>query len=218
ETRQAVTGAMHSDEKRKLIVVADTHNGVYCVSDKGTLRWSRVGQGRNLAGVGTNAFGDVVVTNTEGQTMVYHIESGKTLDSFTLPEFHASVPTIGGTCFYGATLGRVVYCYDYVKHQMNWTFEANGRMYSAPALDQSSVIVGDNNGRVYFLDRATGQNQVLGIFPERVTNPILLTPQNILISTFANELYMMRNAAGAVPPAAHEPNHPATDHDSIHRA
>jgi len=216
ETKWAVVGAMLVDEKRELIVVADTGNTIYCTTLSGDVHWVRACGGVNVAGVGTNEFGDAVIINNEGVTMVLHVETGKTLDSFTLPEFHAAPPTVKGRHFYGSTLGRQVYRYDYVNHTMDWSFEADGRIYSAPTLAETTLVVGDNNGRVYTLEQATGEQQALAIMPERVTNPVLITPTGMLISTFANDLYMLKRGAGAVQRAEHGLSHQATNHDSKH--
>lgn len=216
ETAQAVVGAMLVDEKRELVVVADSANTVYCVTLQGEVKWVRAGEGTNLAGVGVNEFGDAAVINSSGVTMVFHIDTGKTLDSFTLPEFHAMPPAVKGRYFYGATLGRQLYRYDYIAHKLDWSFEADGRMYSAPTLFDEALIVGDNNGRVYVVDELSGNLRAQAVMPERVTNPILVTPSGILISTFANDLYMLKRAAGEVPREAHELTHQATNHDSTH--
>lgn len=217
DTKQAVVGAMVIDEKRGLVVVADTANTIYCVTLQGHVKWVRDCEGTNMSGVGTNEFGDVVVMNSQGVTMVLHVETGKTVDSFTLPEFHAAPPLLKGRFFYGATLGRCVYRYNYFEHTTDWLYETDGRMYSAPVMVGTSLMVGDNNGRVYMLDEKTGKLLAQAVTPERVTNPIVITPTCILISTFVNDLYMLKREVSEVLPAVHGPNHQATNLDSTHR-
>ncbi len=93
---------------------------------------------------------------------------------------------------YFSSLDKNIYCIDLKNKELIWQFSTKGRVFASPVVHNNVVYVGSNDARVYALHAETGRE--LGFYQttERITSPVtLLDTGELLVSTFANELYLL---------------------------
>jgi orotate phosphoribosyltransferase/outer membrane protein assembly factor BamB len=209
---------IYIDTLKKRVFFADTRNTVHAYTIDGTLLWSQELKPERCIGVALNEYGELVSLTSTGTLTVFNNDTGKIKDTHALPAFHYSMPIFKGDLLYAATLDREVYCYNYITKKTEWSYETKGRMYSAPTLYKKYLLVGDNFGQLHVIDRQSGKKVLDYIVSERITNPVIVTDTKIILSTFANELYVFQNILNEQLPKEHAHSHQNADHDSSNRA
>ena len=53
-------------------------------------------------------------------------------------------------------LGNRLFSVDVQRHEVRWVFEAGGAIRSSPAVADTTIYVGSEDGRLYALDVSTG--------------------------------------------------------------
>ncbi|MEL6804668.1 MAG: PQQ-binding-like beta-propeller repeat protein, partial [Bacteroidota bacterium] len=172
------------DTHTDTIFVTDKNNHIYCLDGSGTIRWHKLLSGKNTTGLVRNGTETLLAIATDGTTQELQISNGTPLDTFELPDFQADIPILSGGILYGTSLSREIYAYDIASKTYKWRLGTSSRMYSRPTVCTGKVFVGDNDGVVRILDCITGTELRRLQFPERITNPVLVTDAYIIVETF----------------------------------
>lgn len=183
-----------TDELHGIFYCSDATGMLYALTQAGELVWKTQLSIKGRICLTFNEYGDIVAIAQEGgDTIVLNRKSGSVRDTLVLPAFHQAPPVCKGNLFFGATLDREIYCFNYSTKEMVWSYETTGRMYSSPVLYGDHLYVGDNNGIMHVLQQGSGVKIAEFVVSERIVNPILITRGNIIISTFGDEIYALEH-------------------------
>ena len=95
---------------------------------------------------------------------------------------------------YISSLDKNVYKYDIVNKKKIWTCRLGGRIFSTPVLKEDFIYGGCNDGKIYKIDKNTGEKCGYIQFTERVLNNIIFDAKNerrVFVPTQANEIYCL---------------------------
>lgn len=131
-----------------------------------------------------------------GVVHVVRISDGKPLAKFDVDGGVYGTPLLAGHLLYVPTLGKKFYAFDLKRHLPLWTFNARSRVFSTPVLIDGEIVFGANDGRLYFLDTATGRHTAMFQTTERIVNAVAhdASKRRIYLSTQANEIYCIERA------------------------
>lgn len=102
-----------------------------------------------------------------------------------------SSPAIDGDHLYVGS-GKNLLAIDLKSHERHWVFQTQGQVMSSPALSDTAVYVGSDDGRLYAIDIATGQE--LWNFPtgDRITSSPAYANGTVYVGSYDGKLYAIR--------------------------
>lgn len=138
----------------------------------------------------------VIFGSMDGGLYALRAKDGRLYHRFDARFGFYSTPVIAESCVIIGSLDKLVYCFDLSMKSKKWVFETGGRIFSSPVADGESVFIGANDGRLYEIDRASGQATAIVQLTERIVNRIQIsrTPDGcriLYIPTHGCELYKL---------------------------
>ena len=188
---------------------SEKNNLLFCGSNDGILRIYDGKTGEKLKE--HNIGSDIKMTFTENQSsskisfgafdgLVYIINT-KTLEiedkAETLEAIYSNQnweAENNNEYLYISSLDKNVYKYDIVNKKKIWTCRLGGRIFSTPVLKEDFIYGGCNDGKIYKIDKNTGEKCGYIQFTERVLNNIIFDAKNerrVFVPTQANEIYCL---------------------------
>lgn len=184
------TGVLLAQDR---LIISDQGGTLYVIGPHGILHTRKNNIGPIIGGLVSNDGASSIFWATMAGEM--YRASSETLKPTLLFSADAGIygtPAIHKNRLIAASLDKNVYCVDADKGTLIWRFETTGRIFASPVIHQGLIYIGSNDGRMYVIEEQTGKE--MGVFQttERITSPVIVDhQQKLLVTTFANELYLL---------------------------
>lgn len=101
------------------------------------------------------------------------------------------IPKIDESKVYVTSFDKFVYCLEVKTGKLVWKDQTSGRIFSSAEIFDKLVIFGNNEGKVYFYDKYTGEKLGVQVVSERVTNKVALDSkgESLYVLDYVNNLY-----------------------------
>lgn len=178
------------------ILIGDEKGGLIAISTKnGKVKWqSRLpGAVHSKGTLYRNWY--MVYGCDDGSWSLIDIRNGTVVYAEHIGEWLFGTPALEGDLAYFSGLDSYVHAVNLLTHQVLWRAETKGRIFSSPIVSEGKVYVGNNEGVLYTYDAASGKLLDQFFVTERITNPVVLIQDNVLLPTFAGELYFLKKKA-----------------------
>ncbi len=132
--------------------------------------------------------GAVLFASLEGQLIEVNGELQVT-DRRSFPSTFRAGPVVENGVVLLAGHEGTVWSYDWAGSDVLWRHEGLGALRAAPAPGDGIVAIGDLGGRLYVLDRATGERLWHARLNDAVTAPALVSGERVYAITEKGRLY-----------------------------
>lgn len=176
------------------ILITATNSGDVYAHDQSTgrLRWSyKTHSPIHNTGTPFHKGEYVAFSSYDGSVHILTTRTGMLHKKIRVADWLYASPLIDTGRIYTTSLDRSVYCHNLNTGDKIWEHETRGRIFSAPVINAGYLYVGNNEGRLLVLDKNTGKECHHIYMSERITNPVVINEKNILVSTFADEIYCL---------------------------
>jgi len=150
----------------QLIYLAGRDGFLYALDGSGTLQWG-FQAGCELSASPTLYRGLLFVAGENGWLYALDPQSGHLRYKVEAGAVHTAIPARGGLLFIPTWAGEI-HAFDPLAREVRWSYDLEGELWGAPALDDHHVYAASWAGRLYALDQKTG-NEVWSLEVGKVT-------------------------------------------------
>jgi serine/threonine-protein kinase len=137
-----------------LIYLAGRDGFLYALEPGGTLRWG-FQAGSELSASPTLYRGLVFVASESGWLYALDPFSGHLRYKVEAGAVHTAMPARGGLLFIPTWTGEI-HAFDPLTREVKWSYDLEGELWGAPALDDQHLYAATWAGRLFALDQKTG--------------------------------------------------------------
>jgi len=164
----------------ELVYLAGRDGFLYALDGSGSLRWG-FQAGGNLAASPTLYRGLLFTASEEG--WLYALEPGKGHLRYKVETgpVHTVIPARSGL-LYIPTWDGEIHAFDPLAREVRWSYDLEGELWGAPAVDETRVYASSWAGKLYALDAQTG-DEVWALEVGKVTGALSLAHGMLYLGT-----------------------------------
>ncbi|RDI95757.1 serine/threonine protein kinase [Meiothermus sp. QL-1] len=137
-----------------LIYLPGRDGFLYALDASGTLRWG-FQAGSELSAPPTLYRGLLFVAAESGWLFALDPETGRLRYKVETGPVHTAIPARGGLLFIPTWAGEI-HAFDPLTREVQWSFDLEGELWGAPALDERNLYAASWAGKLYALNQRTG--------------------------------------------------------------
>ncbi|GEM87485.1 serine/threonine-protein kinase [Meiothermus granaticius] len=168
---------------------------LYALDPSGGLRWG-FQAGGHLAASPTLYRGLLFIASEDGWLYALDPERGGLRYKVETGPVHTAIPARGGRLFIPTWDGEL-HAFDPLKREVQWSYDLEGELWGAPAVDEARVYAAGWTGWLYALDVRTG-DEVWKLEVGKVTGALSLAHGMLYLGTEEGRVLALEASTGRV--------------------
>jgi outer membrane protein assembly factor BamB len=188
---QFSAGASFAGER---ILIGCEDENLYCLDDHGKKLWQFNVPGGPVLASPAVVDGQTFLAGCDSKLHMIDIQTGQESAALDIDGQTGCTPAVHGDVLYLGTQSNQLLAIDVKKKEIVWTFEPPSRQQpfnASAAVTDRFVIVGNQNKRVYAIDRRTGKQAWIFVTEGQADSSAIISGQRVYVGSMDGFLYVI---------------------------
>ncbi|HLW63668.1 MAG TPA: PQQ-binding-like beta-propeller repeat protein [Gemmataceae bacterium] len=188
---QFSAGASFAGER---ILIGCEDENLYCLDDSGKKLWQFNVPGGPVLASPAVVQGQTFLAGCDSKLHMIDVKTGQESAAVDIEGQTGCTPAVRGEVLYLGTQSNQVLAIDTKKKEVAWTFEPPSRQQpfnASAAVTDKFVIIGNQNKRLYALDRHTGKQAWIFVTEGQVDSSAVISGQRVYVGSMDGNLYVI---------------------------